>query len=239
MASFRAGLLIAILFAAAAAVGAQEPPAAVLEALALVSQDDLPAAIAKLEELQAGGEAPPQALGMLGALYLETGRPALALEILAPLAEAADAEPAVLYNAGRAAAAQGADVLHEQFDRGVGHLGDGLADGGDGRFDGDGEQRVVETDHRKVVGHLDAAVVGRRDGAGRHVVVGRDDGRGGTDVGYTAPGSGPTRRRSDGEGRGPGRAALCHEGGKNEGDSLGIVVFGSARCGGACSLWCA
>jgi len=88
--------------------GQQEPlPAPVLEALELIDQGDLAAAISNLESLRADGEAPLPALAALGALYLETGRPQMALEILRPLADAVDADPAVLYNAGRAAAGLG------------------------------------------------------------------------------------------------------------------------------------
>ncbi|MGB6855166.1 MAG: hypothetical protein WBG49_21460, partial [Thermoanaerobaculia bacterium] len=88
--------------------GQQEPlPAPVLEALELIDQGDLAAAISKLESLRADGEAPTPALATLGALYVETGHPQLAMQILGPLADVVDADPAVLYNAGRAAAALG------------------------------------------------------------------------------------------------------------------------------------
>jgi Flp pilus assembly protein TadD len=68
---------------------------------------DFPAAIAKLEPVRKDPAAPPQVVSLLGTLYLRTGRAQEALDVLAPLAEAADADPAVLYNAGQAALALG------------------------------------------------------------------------------------------------------------------------------------
>jgi len=102
-------LLVAILLLLPVSLWAQEEtiPETFREALELIRDDDIPAAIAKLEELRASGDAPLPALATLGALYVETGRPQEALEVLAPLAEADNAQPAVLYNAGRAAAALG------------------------------------------------------------------------------------------------------------------------------------
>jgi hypothetical protein len=60
----------------------------------------------------------------------------------------------------------------------VRHLVEGLADGGQGRPDRRGDRRVVEADHRQVVGHLQAAALGFHAGGGGHVVIGREDGGG-------------------------------------------------------------
>ena len=46
-------------------------------------------------------------LSLVGALYLEVGRPKDALAVLKPLADPEDSQPAVLYNAGRAAVMAG------------------------------------------------------------------------------------------------------------------------------------
>lgn len=101
--------LVILVLLLPATLSAQEEalPEMFVQALELIREDDIPAAIAKLEALRASGEAPPPALATLGALYVETGRPQPALEILTPLAELDDAQPAVLYNAGRAAGALG------------------------------------------------------------------------------------------------------------------------------------
>jgi len=111
----RAALCVAVtaaLLAAApvdAADAAQPPPklsSTGSEAAALYARDDLAAAIAKLET------AAPESRtvvdrSLLGALYYEAGRFADAWSVLEPLAQAPDADPAVLYHAGRAALALG------------------------------------------------------------------------------------------------------------------------------------
>src|ERR1700674_583214 len=78
------------------------------EATALAAAGKFKEAIAKLEALRRDPACPPRAVALLGALYLKVNRPKEALEVLRPLAEPADAQPAVLYNAGLAALA-----LHE------------------------------------------------------------------------------------------------------------------------------
>jgi tetratricopeptide (TPR) repeat protein len=96
--------------AAKAAAGATDPTNAALQhAAALAKQGKYAAAIAELEALRKAGTASPRALSMLGTLYLGVGKASEAAAILKPLADAPDAEPAVLYNAGRAAL-----QLHEQ-----------------------------------------------------------------------------------------------------------------------------
>jgi Flp pilus assembly protein TadD len=80
---------------------------AVQEALSQLQAGDPAAAIATLEPLRQDPEAPLPALALLGALYVETGRPDEALVVLEPLADREEADPGVLYNAGRAALALG------------------------------------------------------------------------------------------------------------------------------------
>jgi hypothetical protein len=65
---------------------ATAPPPELRAALEAAQGGDLAGAIARLEELRRAGSAPPQALSMLGALYLEDGRAEEAMAVLAPLA---------------------------------------------------------------------------------------------------------------------------------------------------------
>ena len=81
-----------------------------------MQQENLEGAIAALEPLRAEPGASPVALAMLGALYAEVGLPEDALEVLGPIADAEQADPAVLYNAGRAALQLG------QYERGQRYL---------------------------------------------------------------------------------------------------------------------
>jgi tetratricopeptide (TPR) repeat protein len=73
------------------------------EAAALVKKGDMAGAVAILEGLRKDGTAEPHHLSLLGALYIDQGRVAEGMAILRPLAAPEDADPAVLYNAGRAA----------------------------------------------------------------------------------------------------------------------------------------
>lgn len=73
------------------------------EVAAKIEGDDLEGAIGDLEDLHFAGKASPKALAILGALYNEIGLFDDAFEVLRPMAEEQDANPAVLYNAGRAA----------------------------------------------------------------------------------------------------------------------------------------
>ena len=88
---------------------AQDEDAALAEQLqsfqAKIQAGDLAGAITDLEQLRERPDAPLQLGAILGGLYTETGQPEKALELLAPLADADDADPAVLFNAGRAAKA--------------------------------------------------------------------------------------------------------------------------------------
>lgn len=71
-------------------------------------------ALARLEELRATGD--PRVLAALGAIYVEQGRGAEALQVLEPMIEAGQVDPAVLYNAGRAA------IQIQDAQRSVGYL---------------------------------------------------------------------------------------------------------------------
>jgi tetratricopeptide (TPR) repeat protein len=117
MRGYLVGTSLALLAGLAPAAG--QPPAPmsgpVGEALALLDQGNLDAAIALLEPLRSDPKTPATARAMLGALYLEKGRFDDALATLQPLAAAEKADPAVLYNAGRAALALGRTEAGEAF----------------------------------------------------------------------------------------------------------------------------
>jgi len=91
--------------ASGAATGSQPAEARLSEAGNLAAAGKFKEAIAKLEALRREPGCPPRAVALLGALYLKVNRPKEALEVLRPLAAPADAQPAVLYNAGLAALA--------------------------------------------------------------------------------------------------------------------------------------
>jgi Flp pilus assembly protein TadD len=76
---------------------------AIEDAVQLVQSGKKDAAYAKLQALQKDPAVTPPVLSLVGALYVEIGRPREALAVLKPLADSEDAQPAVLYNAGRAA----------------------------------------------------------------------------------------------------------------------------------------
>jgi len=102
----------------ATAAPAQPPPGAsdaLDRAFQAMGRGDFDAAVTLLEGLRASGDASNQALSALGALYVETGKPDKALEVLRPLADADDADAAVLYNAGRAARAVGLGDVSEGY----------------------------------------------------------------------------------------------------------------------------
>jgi tetratricopeptide (TPR) repeat protein len=86
--------------AAKALAGAANEP--LQRATALAKAGKLKEAIAELEAQRKKGGATPRSLSFLGTLYLQVGRTADALAVLKPLADASDAEPATLYQAGRA-----------------------------------------------------------------------------------------------------------------------------------------
>ena len=80
----------------------QDVPPELERALGLARSGDLAAAIDVAEALCSEEGAPVAAFGVLGGLHVEGGNFGRALEVLAPLAESEAADPAVLYNAGRA-----------------------------------------------------------------------------------------------------------------------------------------
>ena len=76
--------------------------------LELLAAGDAAGAVALLEPLrQRTSPPPPRLIALLGVSYLEAGRPADALAVLAILADDQAADPGVLYNAGRAALGAG------------------------------------------------------------------------------------------------------------------------------------
>ena len=79
-------------------------------------QDDFAGAIAILEGLRVSGTGATNIdLALLGTLYVETGRAKDALEVFKVVAESETADPAVLFNAGRAALAAGEIETAERF----------------------------------------------------------------------------------------------------------------------------
>lgn len=92
-----AALLVLCCWSAAAQL--QEVPA-------LLEKGDAAGAIAQLEAARQAGPLAPEALTLLGALYLEQNRAADAYALFAPLTKDAT-DPALLYHAGRAAIATG------------------------------------------------------------------------------------------------------------------------------------
>jgi tetratricopeptide (TPR) repeat protein len=102
--------------AAPAAAGPANPIQKKLEeALGRMDKGDDAGAIHILEPLQKDPNVTPPVLSLLGGLYLKTNRPKEALAILKPLADAPDSDPAVLFNAGRAAFALGQNEAGEQY----------------------------------------------------------------------------------------------------------------------------
>jgi Flp pilus assembly protein TadD len=79
----------------------------VFDAIEKYKAGDAPGALAILEPHKSELAGQPPLLALLGALYLDSGKPQPALEILAPLAATAAADASVLYNAGRAELALG------------------------------------------------------------------------------------------------------------------------------------
>src|SRR5882724_939197 len=77
------------------------------EALNRVDKGDEAGAIKLLEGMRQDPAVTPPVLSLLGALYLRTNRTKEAMEVLKPLADDPNADPAVLFNAGRAALALG------------------------------------------------------------------------------------------------------------------------------------
>jgi Flp pilus assembly protein TadD len=73
----------------------------------LIQAGNTAAAAEKLKTLEKDPATTQPTLSLIGALYLQINRPKEALAALQPLADSENAEPAVLYNAGRAAILSG------------------------------------------------------------------------------------------------------------------------------------
>ncbi|MCP3964328.1 MAG: tetratricopeptide repeat protein [bacterium] len=118
MRSLTTVLLTLLLLSPSLAAGqepAPAPDAQLQTALEKLATGDFEGAIAILEPMRESGEAPDQVLATLGALYVEIGLLQDALDVLGPLAVREDANPAVLFNAGRAAVELGEDERGEEY----------------------------------------------------------------------------------------------------------------------------
>ena len=85
------------------------------EALALIEKGDAAGTIRILEALRQEKQATAPMLSLLAAVYLQEKRAKDALDVLRPLADPEDADPAVLYNAGRAALALGQTEAGQRY----------------------------------------------------------------------------------------------------------------------------
>ncbi|HEY0553663.1 MAG TPA: tetratricopeptide repeat protein [Thermoanaerobaculia bacterium] len=106
----------------AGAAPAAVPPLqkAVESAIADVQAGKKDAAFLKLKAIEKDPAVTLPLLSLVGALYMEVGRPLDALAVLTPLADDEDSQPAVLYNAGRAALMVGrTDAARIYFTRSV------------------------------------------------------------------------------------------------------------------------
>jgi Flp pilus assembly protein TadD len=73
------------------------------DAVRLVQAGKKAEAFQKLQAVEKDPNVTPLVLSLIGALYVEIGHPQDGLRVLKPLADSDEAQPAVLYNAGRAA----------------------------------------------------------------------------------------------------------------------------------------
>lgn len=85
------------------------------EALDLIGKGDAAGTLRILEDLRRQNQATGPMLSLLGAVYLQENRAKDAMEVLRPLADAQDADPAILYNAGRAALALGQNEAGQKY----------------------------------------------------------------------------------------------------------------------------
>lgn len=123
MKRFVAPLLLLLLPAALVAQAQEAAPAKPLsaseqsadEALKLMQAGDLAGAVQKLEPIRRDASANPRLIALLGTLYLQVNRPQDAFDVLKPLADAPEADPAVLYQAGRAALLVGQTPIGNQY----------------------------------------------------------------------------------------------------------------------------
>ena len=77
------------------------------DAIHLVRTGKNDEAFKKLQAVEKDPNVTPLVLSLIGALYTEIGKPQEGLRVLKPLADSENAQPAVLYNAGRAALRSG------------------------------------------------------------------------------------------------------------------------------------
>ena len=77
------------------------------DAIRLVQAGKKAEAFQKLQAVEKDPNVTPLVLSLIGALYVEIGKPQEGMRVLKPLADPEDAQPAVLYNAGRAALRSG------------------------------------------------------------------------------------------------------------------------------------
>lgn len=117
-------VLLCIPAAQLAAQGGAEPEPEgdpiLREAVALIDADRMDEAMRALERLRTAENPSAVGLALLGGLYVESGRPLDALDVLEPLSALDPPDPAVLYNAGRAALALGQmQRAGEFFDRSI------------------------------------------------------------------------------------------------------------------------
>ena len=108
---------LAVVISTSTALLAQTAPPdeALQSAMALLQKGDDAGAVTILEQLVSSPEVPSQAFALLGALYMEAGRPSEALQTLRGAAESAVPDAAVLFTAGRAARAVGELELAESY----------------------------------------------------------------------------------------------------------------------------
>jgi Flp pilus assembly protein TadD len=85
------------------------------EALKLMQAGDMPGAIRMLEPIRQDASANPRLIALLGTLYLQVNRPQDAFDVLKPLADDPEADPAVLYQAGRAALLIGQTPIGNEY----------------------------------------------------------------------------------------------------------------------------
>ena len=92
-----------------------EPARLMDQVTTLLEAGDDAGAVELLEKAVQQQDTPTTAVALLGALYFEAGRSAEALTILRDIADVDPPDPAVLYNAGRAARAVGEQELAERY----------------------------------------------------------------------------------------------------------------------------
>lgn len=85
------------------------------EALRLMQAGDMAGAVRTLEPIRQDRSANPRLISLLGALYLQVNRPQDAFDVLKPLADDPEADPAVLYQAGRAALLVGQAQIGNEY----------------------------------------------------------------------------------------------------------------------------